>query len=911
MVGPAGAGKTTSVLQWYDATDMPTAWLSIDAEDDDLHRLASHVIAALQTISPLTGRNTLDLLNLPNRPSAVDLGQTLADELFDLDQDVALVMDECETVQPGAFVEFFDAVLRHPPPLLHLIMISRRDPPLRLAQLRGRGLLLEIRLAELSFTRGEVAALLREATDDIDPSFVDDLVARTGGWVTAVRLAFWAVARGGDVDGLHRLLERELRSNVPDFLLAEVVQRQPQEVQDLLLASSLVDTINPSLAAALLGLENGESRAAAHLAALIGQGLLFEVADDEPQSRRLHPLLRELLQHLVRTHYSNDRRATLHWRACRWYADRAMTALAIRHGVAAGRIDETVRLISAHVEPALVREDGLAVAGWLRELPPSVIEQHAELQIASWWVGFLHGAWEGFSARVPQLRATLERLPGNTRYLHTWRAELEVLSIDVELDAAGSLVRLETALEQLAPERRWACAMAEMYLGFALYAVGRESEAFARLSHAAQNNSNSADAALTRPLLGMVFLHRVRGAFQACADAARELLAIASAAGLPISAGWCRLLIGLVAFERDDLNEAAAMFSAVIQDQRRIHLICLRQAMFGLAIIQQERGDADDAFATMRRLKEVLTEAGASEQVSSVRAEEALLALRQGDLAASAALLANPTIPIDSGALQFPHHPLLVRIELLLALGGNDRIHEALETLDEVQERIDRTRTACHVPRVAALRAIALDLLGATQEADSLLEGSFLQAGAHEFLRTYVDVGPRLVPIMRRVAARPSASEHLRRVLHRAEQRWSAARTADAPVSASVEGRLTRPQIDELLTGRELTVLGLLSRQLTYREIGDEMFISPFTVKRHVTNVYAKLGVNQPPTGAGQGARVGLDPGRSRALIAASRGMFLELALFWSSILHRFRPDLRLGLAYHHRSSELGFRSSR
>ena len=143
VIAPAGYGKTTLLSTWLNTCPLPSAWLSLDHQDSDLAVFASYLIAAIQTQFPVFGVETANLLNGMTLPPLAIISRSLGNELFALDQDFVLILDDYHVIRDNAVNELLSDLLRHPPRVLHLVLAARHDPALPLPELRARGDVLE------------------------------------------------------------------------------------------------------------------------------------------------------------------------------------------------------------------------------------------------------------------------------------------------------------------------------------------------------------------------------------------------------------------------------------------------------------------------------------------------------------------------------------------------------------------------------------------------------------------------------------------------------------------------------------------------------------------------------------------------------------------------------------------------
>src|SRR3954464_9799813 len=261
---PAGFGKTTLLSEWAAGGQQPVAWLSLDAGENDLTRFLLYLVAALQTVAPTIGEGIVRVLQSPRPPPIDAILTTLLNDIAALPDPFILVLDDYHAIDAQPVDQALTFLVEHLPPQLHLVIATREDPPLPLARFRARGQLTELHATDLRFTSSEAAAFLnhvmglRLSTDDIAA-----LEARTEGWIAGLQLAALSMHGRSDTarfiqafTGSHRF--------VLDYLLEEVLDRQPERVRSFLLHTALLDRITGPLCDAVLGDPVGSGQAALH-----------------------------------------------------------------------------------------------------------------------------------------------------------------------------------------------------------------------------------------------------------------------------------------------------------------------------------------------------------------------------------------------------------------------------------------------------------------------------------------------------------------------------------------------------------------------------------------------------------------------------------------------------------------------
>lgn len=352
VVAPPGFGKTTLVSVWAQRRAQPPAWLALDANDDQFERFLRYLVAALQTIAPEVGERLHTLLNAPFVLES--LLTALVNNLATLPAGSVLVLDDYHLLrepQVHAVVRF---LLDHPLPTLHLVIVTREDPPLPLARLRGSGALAEIRAADLRFTRDEAAAFLRDGMGlTLTAEQVAVLERRTEGWVAGLQFAALSL-RDQPPEELEALVAAFSGSNrfVVDYLAEEALRRLPSHLRSFLLQTAILDRMCGPLCDAVLGVMDDtppsdqrqpdvDSYSRLILDELERANMFLVPLDDRREWYRYHTLFQGVLRMHLAAGVSADAIAALHRRAALWFAAHSLPAEAAVHRRAAGEPEET------------------------------------------------------------------------------------------------------------------------------------------------------------------------------------------------------------------------------------------------------------------------------------------------------------------------------------------------------------------------------------------------------------------------------------------------------------------------------------------------------------------------------------------------------------------------------------------
>ena len=345
VTGPAGFGKTTAVSSWIERlassqrSPLPSAWLSLDEDDSDLVIFLRYLVAAIRTIFPESCAESADMLRSAHQPPSDVLFTTISNEIALLPNRFVVVLDDYHRIQGESVHDFLNTLIRHWPSSMHLVLISRINPPLPLASLRAGGRLAEIRGRDLRFTSDETALYAAQVLSaPLSESAVASLEQHTEGWAAGLHLACLSLQAGRDFESLLASMPAP-DADVADYLVDEVLSRQPPAVQAFLLRTSILDRFCASLYDAVSGERGADEDPRWSAAACVEwskRANLFVVPlDDRGEWYRYHHLFRKLLQQRLAAEVSADAVSELHRRAAAWFTQENLLDEGIRHALAA------------------------------------------------------------------------------------------------------------------------------------------------------------------------------------------------------------------------------------------------------------------------------------------------------------------------------------------------------------------------------------------------------------------------------------------------------------------------------------------------------------------------------------------------------------------------------------------------
>ncbi|MBK6764170.1 MAG: tetratricopeptide repeat protein [Micrococcales bacterium] len=828
---PAGFGKTTVLASWL-ATRHKVAWLSLAAGDDAQTTFWVQVVAALQTVDPDMGRSAASLLQSP-QPAMESILTTLVNELSELTHDVHLVLDDYHLADGPGIHEDMAFLLEHLPPQAHLVISTRADPALPLARLRARGELVEVRAADLRFSPQEAGEYLGAATGrDLDPADVEALEQRTEGWIAALQLAALSLQGREDVTRFVAGFTGDDRY-VVDYLVEEVLQRQPEQIRDFLLRTSILDRLCGPLCDAVTGQAGGRST----LQALDRANLFLVPLDDTRQWYRYHHLFGEVLQtHLLDEHPDDVRE--LHGRASRWYDDAGEPVPAVRHALAAGDAERAADLMELAL-PALRRDRQDAVMlQYLDALPKEVLQSRPVLAMGLVGVLMARSEFDAIEDRLRGIERALDagdpisvvdhdefaRLPGE---LELYRAALAL----VRGDGARTVDHAARAVERAAADDHLTRGGAYALQGLSSWSSGDLTEAQRTYSAAVDellSAGHIADVLGCSIALSDILI--TQGRLNEAARTYEHALLLTSDSPIPLR-GTPDMYVGLaqIACERDDLPAALDHLHRAehLGDPMGLPQYPYRR-LVALAGIRHAEGDLRGAADLLAEAERVYA-GDYSPEVRPVGALRARVLITQGRLDEARAWVRRAGLRADDDVAYARECEHITLARLLLADADELAGSELLERLLASAEAGGRTGS---IIEILILQALA-------HRDPQPLERALRLAEPEGYARTFINGGEKLEALLRAVTKR--------------QPRWPFPRRLLAAPQAPLSSGLAEP-----LSEREAEVLRLLGTDLSGPQIADHLVVSLNTLRTHTKHIYAKLDVTSRRAAVRRAAELGV-----------------------------------------------------
>jgi LuxR family maltose regulon positive regulatory protein len=834
LSAPAGFGKTTLLSDWLTTITYPCAWLSLDESDNDPVQFLSYLAAALCPIDEKLGHLLKMLLQSAPLPPAHTLMISLINDLNRFGRELVVVLDNYHLVTSPAVHELVQFLLDHQPHFVHLVISTREEPPLRLPRLRAGGHVSDIHQHELRFTPEETTAFFEHTLGQfLTAETLCALQEHTEGWIAGLQLAALALQASSAQEDTFIARFSGKDRYITDYLVAEVLKHQPEEVRRFLLQTSLLDSLSTRLCNAVTGRNDSQTM----LERLDRANMFLVPLDHQREWYRYRRLFSEALQTML----DNSAKAALHQRASHWYETRQFHQQALKHALEAAAysrdFEDVVRLLPPAAEEALQAGHVLQVHRWLDRIPEDRVRSTGEIAVYKAWSlilsGDLSAAESYLRTAEEQLRVTSVPAPIRGKVL----ALRGFLTLMIHREYIRALALSREALEALnGPRSQWHL-LALGTLAEAQERTGPLSDAIITLrnaQHAGRAVGSELFMTTTESFLASALNEygERQNAVRICQEGIRRSTSrngdVSPLAGMLLSR------LGALHYEANELDESRACFDLgrCLGEQLGLEGALAFSHGFSAPTLYA-LGEPETAFMHLRKAYQIAL----STQLSDAEvflAIEANLRLKAGDLPFARSWAGRSGWTPDSTPSYLNMEAQVVYARLLLAEGNLDDAQRWLVTLERFVKERELSR---RLLTVYLLQSMVEAHMGNREKAREILSRALRLAAPENYTRVFLDEDERLLGLLRDV--RLSAPSFVDTLLAFADAPTT---RHVVPMHPSVKPREDAPPI-ESLSGRELEVLALIAGGYTNSEIAHKLSISVATVKRHINNIYSKLAV--------------------------------------------------------------------
>jgi len=863
---PAGFGKTTLIGEWFktilnnggktDQAGYKVAWLSLDNGDNDLSRFLNYFVTALSRVDggeTAIGEGAIKVLQSTQSPPVETVLTTLINTLASVKGKIIFVLDDYHLIDSQPVHDAVSYFIEKMPSQIHLVIATREDPLLPIPRLRVRDMLTELRASDLRFTSSEVVDFLSRVMGlNLQIADIAALETRTEGWIAGLHLAAVSLQGRSNVPELIKTFSGSHRL-VLDYLIEEVLNQQPEEIQNFLLQTAILNRLTGSLCDAITGQGSGQKT----LEILDRVNLFIVPLDTGREWYRYHHLFADLL--LQRLHQTYPEQIPLlHRRASEWYEQSGFTDKAIKHSLGARDFGRAADLVESAWLPMNTNYRSVTWLGWAKSLPDEFVRSRPMLSAACGWAYLDTGDLESAELHFRDAERWLDNaanvneqndVPGNIpvvmdsegfRSLATSIANGRAYLAQALGDVNGTVEYAHRASDLLHEEDYFERGLSDILPGFAYWTNGELDAARKAVADAISNMRMAGRIPFIISFTSyLTDIMTVQGQLRETESEYLHLLEFIAGQEGPEAKETSVLHLGLSELYLEQRNMGAVkkhlMKSEELGEQPAFppwH----RHWIFAHYKVMEANGELDGILEMLEDAERLYNR----HPIPDVRPLKALIArtwLMQDRLDEVQNWVRTQGLSIDDDLTYIHEYEHITLARQLISLYRNLRIdgyiHDAMRLLGRLLRAAQEGGRMGSLIEILVLQTLAYEVQGNVPSALVSLKRALTLAEPEYYVQTFVREGAPMGLLLNRVMAdNGRANGYVHKLLSYFDERIVQPPPLD-----------DQPLI-EPLSERELEILQLIAEGLSNQEIGSQLYLSLNTVKAHTRNIYGKLGVN-------------------------------------------------------------------
>jgi LuxR family maltose regulon positive regulatory protein len=858
---PLGYGKTTLITHFLSRSALPVAWITLEKGDDHLHDFIRKLANEVERALPASMSMTLSLAeNSPAMSEAILVNRCLQD-VSAIERPMFLVLDNCEVLSDAGIHQLMRSLLAALPPSVHLMALTRVDPPWHLAKLRLKNQVCDIRGADLQFNRQQVSQFINQNMPAaVDEEIVNWLMEYTEGWPAALQMA--RLAMSNHAPDMLLTSFRGTNLQITEYFAEEVFKSLSDQARILLMNAAVPDQFSPELVDFMLEGNLPHGAVDTIITELENAGLFIKPVDAERIWFRLHPIFRDFLIYHLRMKHGVAAYRRCNLLASEWFEQRQLYEPAVRHALAAGNVDRAAGIVLEMIMPVQANATAPIINRNLRLLAlftESDQNSRVDLLCVRLMTAMSQGNTVESERLIIQIEAQLQNDPCETDPAlqtiargmikgywgekHYWRGK-----------GADALAELDAALTLLPDRFSSHRNSILLFRAGALCQSHCKAEGVAAAQQFIADAMGRSDNSLFTAFTAQLMVHHIFIENKAVERSAQELLSYIEARNAaPNWHVFAWYFLGMVCLEGNDLTGAFQHFEK-LSDLRYVgNTRIIHDGLLALALITQLNGDAERAMLLAREARQyaVITQNALSLEFST--SLEARLAVLQGRPQDALDML--PAVkPANRGFALWVERPRLTKAEALIALGGTANLKAALELTDAALENARQTNNGRLLIYSLVTQSAVLHSLNKVPDAMAALNEALRMGRQSGYVRPFVALRKPVGELLQRCTPAASLADFVLQL------RKEMARSLPAQVEQGMKtGHILEHGVTPLTT-REMEVLILVSERRSIDEMAQALFISPNTVKKHLANIYGKLGVKSGRQAVAKMREIGVLP---------------------------------------------------
>jgi LuxR family maltose regulon positive regulatory protein len=824
----AGAdyGKSVVVSQWLGQSNRLYAWISLDEEHNDFQIFLSYLVSSIEQAIPGSLKETAKFVFEDELPPYKDLLNIIFNDLCEIEKELVLVLDNYHKIYEVKIHQLIDEWLLFPPPSINMSIITRLDPPIQMNSLRLSGRMTEVRMDILSFTRKETEELFKQNLNiDLSSKTLDILYKKTEGWIIPIRLASKVMENANDIKKVLDNLEESLET-VYDLLISELISRQPEKIQESVLFSSILNRFCAEILDEIY-FKDKDLSGKEWIDFIHATDLFIIDLDTEKKWFRFNNLIQDLLQEQLNKKHKNKEINKYHVKASHWFDDNGFLEEAIDHAVIINDYKRAAEIIKEHRLDLLNSDNYFRLEQLQRKIPISIIESDLELILIESYIQLNYGNYIQLGELEEKMNLVINTLEKDS-YVHAeFNFFIGFNSFFLKEDLPLAIKHVNQALEQVTESKHEQKGLFELHLMIFYQLAGDYDEVkqmYNMLIHQnlIPNRKNRIVQGFLVASMNQGYINEAERNFLNAISYARDSkmkdasgLAFYFSASILIRKGFLKKAIG---YFREVVDIRSFMPSRVVMD-----------AYAGLVItynLMNEKSMAEGMIILLERYTAGLGDYNEN-YLWSIRIRYHMI---NQDYKVVKKLLPdyNPGV-LD--LILWLDVPEITYARALIFIGLRDNLKIAEKELTKLEAKAKDLHNKLHLLEVKILQSILYDKLGKNSEAKDALLNSLEISEAEDIVVFYVELGELFISLVNKLPNEIRNTSFIARIMK------------EINVHSTHKDKSAPKKTKNVLTPREMEVLEYVAEGLRNQEIANKLFNTEDTVKKHIYNMFQKMGV--------------------------------------------------------------------
>ena len=840
---PAGYGKSYTISQWIENLQAKHAWISLDSDHNNTRTFLEYFVAGIRLTYPEALDSFSSYLTGVELPPVTAMAYELINELDGIEDPYIIVLDDYHEINNGQIHELLNTLVQFPPQNIHLVLITRMDPPLKLNHLRAYGRIHELRVHSLSFDEKETKSLYKKLIQgDLRAETLQHLHEKTEGWIVGLRLALFYANQSIDVNKAILEVKGDIRL-IANFLIDEVLSKQSLIAIQYLLSTAILDRFNAEIIGAMSE-HNEDEYASQEFMKNLLQGNLFLIALDQDNNWfRYHHLFRELLIHQLAQRFSREGINAMHLKAAQWFNEQALFDEAIDHYLAAGDNKSAAKLVENHAQAEFIR-GVFHVERWLNKLPSEIKEQRPTILLVEAWNAYRQLKLE----KIPALLAKVELLLKGKKLKPEQSAEIDFLNGNFLYwlgEKETCIQKLKKALVHKDNLPIHMVCNIELIHNSALQMNGQGEPLVRDIQQQLEKRRKKGGYLLAYTYGSLMFVQLLSGNLLQAREAGHQMEDFTSKINAYYMHNWSFYLQGLANFHLFNLNEALLQFTELYKKRYNMDVRAVLDSISALAVVHHFKNEPDKVNVTIKLLMDYVEDLNDPQSLLVVQSARARIAMLRGDLASALSWANSFEEPlIFAGLFFWIEVPWITKAKILIVQGSAANLSKAEKLLMELTELLETSNLQFHQVEISMLLAIVYDKSGKKAEAEGLIKKAIDDAKRFTCIRPFIEMGDHVKDLLGRLIGQQKEVDFIDNLLTRMK--------SNKPIVTHPRGQKSSINVpnspvndqQERLSVRELEVLNFVADGFRNKEIANKLFVSVVTIKKHLYNAFKKLNVN-------------------------------------------------------------------